>query len=228
MRQIRGVVGLVGVKLGGPAPTGPTPRPDRGDRLDQRWQRFGIVGVGGRNPTDSGVPARSDRTWIFEPGLPRSTGLGPVKDPLARTLAASITARDQSIKPWPPSSSSTARCRRRHRPASVHAVKRRCAVGTVTSNDGGSSRHAQPLVSTNTTAANTARSSAGAVPPPCGCSANAGNNGSTNPHNSSGTRRLDNSSPTSRTSCSTTRSSPPEAKHNQVGKGLSPPTRPSP
>jgi len=26
--------------------------------------------------TDMGTPARSDSTWIFEPGLPRSTGLG--------------------------------------------------------------------------------------------------------------------------------------------------------
>src|SRR6202035_799360 len=31
--------------------------------------------------TDNGTPARSDRTWIFEPVLPRSTGLGPVMDP---------------------------------------------------------------------------------------------------------------------------------------------------
>ncbi len=87
-------------------------------------------------PTGSGIPARSDRTWIFEPGLPRSTGLGPVKAPpfFARTLAASITARDQSIKPRPPSSSSTALCKRRHKPASVHTLNRRCAVGTVTPN----------------------------------------------------------------------------------------------
>lgn len=32
--------------------------------------------------TDNGMPARSDRTWIFEPALPRSTGFGPVMDPL--------------------------------------------------------------------------------------------------------------------------------------------------
>lgn len=32
--------------------------------------------------TDSGIPPRSDRTWIFEPGLPRSTRLGPVSSPL--------------------------------------------------------------------------------------------------------------------------------------------------
>jgi hypothetical protein len=52
--------------------------------------------------------------------------------------------------------------------ALVQSVKRRCAVGTVTPNDGGRSRHAHPLVSTNTIAVNTARSSTGSVPPPCG------------------------------------------------------------
>jgi hypothetical protein len=31
--------------------------------------------------TVGGGPPRSDGTWIFEPGLPRSTGLGPVLDP---------------------------------------------------------------------------------------------------------------------------------------------------
>jgi hypothetical protein len=32
-------------------------------------------------PTVKGRPDRSDRAWIFEPGLPRSTGLGPVSPP---------------------------------------------------------------------------------------------------------------------------------------------------
>ncbi len=107
----------------------------------------------------------------------------------ARTDAASITARHQLMKPSLPSSSRTVRCSRRHRPASVQTVNRRCAVGTVTPNDGGSIRHAQPLVSTNTTAVNTARSSTGAVPPPWARGSNLGNKGSTSAHNPSGTRR---------------------------------------
>ena len=69
------------------------------------------------------------------------------------------------MSPWAPSSSKTAWCIRRHSPALVHRVNRRCAVGTVTPNDAGSRRHGQPLVSTNTIAVNTARSSTGAVPP---------------------------------------------------------------
>lgn len=31
--------------------------------------------------TVSGTPRRSHSTWIFEPGLPRSTGFGPVRSP---------------------------------------------------------------------------------------------------------------------------------------------------
>ncbi|MBP2182853.1 hypothetical protein JOM49_004379 [Amycolatopsis magusensis] len=61
----------------------------------------------------------------------------------------------------------------------------------MTPNDSGSIRHAHPLVSTNTTAVNTARSSTGARPPPCGRGLNDGINGSARAHNS-GTNRRDN------------------------------------
>ena len=114
----------------------------------------------------------------------------------ARTDAPSSTARDQSIRPWLPNSSRTTRCNRRHRPVLVHSANRRCAVGTVTPNEGGNSRHGHPLVSTYTTAVNTARSSTGARPPPCGRTENDGINGSTKTHNSSGTNRRDNASTT--------------------------------
>ncbi|GAA3573279.1 hypothetical protein GCM10022222_66990 [Amycolatopsis ultiminotia] len=44
--------------------------------------------------TDRGSPDRSDRTWIFEPLLPRSTGFGPVMDPpLFRPDGRSVTDR---------------------------------------------------------------------------------------------------------------------------------------
>lgn len=99
----------------------------------------------------------------------------------------------QSTSPRTPSSSSTARCSRRHRPTSVHTVKRRCAVAEDVPNVGGRCRQSQPLVSTYTTAVNTARSSRGAVPPPCGRAANDGNSGATSSQSSSGTRRFDRS-----------------------------------
>jgi hypothetical protein len=101
-------------------------------------------------------------------------------------------ARDQSMSPWLPSSSSTARRSRGQTPALVHWAKRRCAVWNGTPNDGGRSRHAHPLVSTYTIAVNTCRSGSGAVPPPCGRGRNCGRCGCTSSHSSSGTSRNDN------------------------------------
>ncbi len=153
----------------------------RRDRFDQRPQPLGVIGVGGRNPYRQVDPRAVGQHVDLRAGLAAidRARTGHSSPSFARTLAASITARDQSIEPRPPSSSSTALCRRRHKPASVHTLNRRCAVGTVTPNEGGSIRHAQPLVSTNTTAVNTARSSTGVVPPPCGRGVNSGSNGST-------------------------------------------------
>lgn len=112
---------------------------------------------------------------------------------LARTDAASTIADDQSRSPLAPSSSSTARCSLRHNPASVHTLNRRCAVAGETPKDSGKCRQVHPLVSTYTTAANTARSSTGSVPPPCGRETNFGINGANSSHSSSGTSRRDRS-----------------------------------
>ncbi|CCW13685.1 Mobile element protein [Rhodococcus aetherivorans] len=67
---------------------------------------------------------------------------------LARTWAASRIAADQSRSPPAPSRSRTRRCNSSNTPALTQAAKRRCAVGTLTPNDGGRCRQAQPLVST--------------------------------------------------------------------------------
>jgi hypothetical protein len=64
-----------------------------------------------------------------------------------------------------------------------------CTVGTLTPNDGGRCRPAQPLVNTNTTAVKSPRSSTGAVPPLCSLGVNSGSNGFTMSHNASGTSR---------------------------------------
>ena len=149
--------------------------------------------------TASGSPAASERTWIFEPALPRSAGFGPVSGPpfLARTLAASMIAHDQSTSPAAPWASSTARCSFGHSPAPVQSWNRRCAVGTETPNEGGRCRHAHPVVSTYTIAVNTARSGTAATPPPCGLVANkAGSNGWVSAHSSSGTSRRERTSST--------------------------------
>jgi hypothetical protein len=78
----------------------------------------------------------------------------------------------------------------------VQSVNRRCAVGTLTPNEGGRYRQAQPLVRMNTMAAKTARSSTEDVPPPCLRGVNCGIKGSASTHSSSGTNRRDNSSTT--------------------------------
>ena len=80
------------------------------------------------------------------------TGSGQGASLFARTLAASRIAADQSSSPELPSRSRSCRCSASNTPARTHAVKRRCAVGTVTPNEGGRCRHAHPLVSMNTIA----------------------------------------------------------------------------
>jgi hypothetical protein len=70
------------------------------------------------------------------------------------------------------------------------------AVGTVTPNEGGRCRHTHPLVSTNTIAVKIARSSTGALPPPCGRAAKRGINGFAVSHNAFAINRRDNSSTT--------------------------------
>ena len=97
-----------------------------------------------------GTPFASDRTWIFEPGLPRSTGLGPrsARPLFARTLAPSTIAEAQSSCPAAPNWSSTPRCSRRQTPACVQAANPRCAVAGEIPNSLGRCRQAHPLVST--------------------------------------------------------------------------------
>ena len=57
-----------------------------------------------------------------------------------------MIAEVRSSSPLAPSSSKITRCSRRHSPASVQHVKRRCAVAGETPKVGGGCRQAQPLV----------------------------------------------------------------------------------
>lgn len=54
--------------------------------------------------TDGGTPTRSDRTWAFEPSLPRSTGVGRSEMAFGPDRYSLQDCEDQSISPWLPSS----------------------------------------------------------------------------------------------------------------------------
>jgi hypothetical protein len=195
-----GVVRLVRPELGWAAPARSATGSRCGYPADQRLERVDVVGVG-RGDSDSERDALSIGDDVqFAAILAAISRIPPgQRSPFfARTEAASTIAEVQSNSPLAPNSSRTLRCSRRHRPSSVHAANRRCAVAGDTPNVSGRCRQAHPLVSTYTTAVNAARSSTGAVPPPCGRGANDGSNGATSPHSSSGTSRCDRSIPTSR------------------------------
>src|SRR5512142_3350664 len=105
--QVVVVVALVRMELGRPAAAWAVPGPDRRDRPDQRLQGLAVVGVGGGDGDGEGRPARSDRTWIFEPGLPRSTGLAPVSAPPPFSPARWRCRRSPATsQTWPPAPSS--------------------------------------------------------------------------------------------------------------------------
>ncbi|BDE36790.1 hypothetical protein SLITK23_00350 [Streptomyces lividans] len=72
--------------------------------------------------------------------------------------------------------------------ARLHSVNRRCAVGPDGPKPGGSWRHVQPVVATNTMAASTCRSPYRRRPP-WGRTGAAGTTRSNNSDNPSGTRR---------------------------------------
>ena len=68
------VIAPAGIDRLRPAP----PAAHRRDRRDQRHQLGDVVAVAAGRDTASGIPCPSVITWCFEPGLARSTGLGPV------------------------------------------------------------------------------------------------------------------------------------------------------
>lgn len=80
--------------------------------------------------TASGMPWASDSTCSLLPFLPRSTGFDPVSDPPFFWRERRPRRRSpRSSPPRPgPRVRPALRCSRRHRPASVRTVKRRCAV----------------------------------------------------------------------------------------------------
>ncbi len=185
------VVAFVGAQPLGPAAARAAPGPDRRNRCHQRPQHDAVVDVGAGHGGNQWQTIRIGQDMDLRSGLAAIDRItaGQRSLFLARTLAESTIAADQLTSPPAPSRSSTSRCNRSKKPASAQAQNRRCAVGTLTPNDDGNCRHAHPLVNTNTIATNTARSSTGAVPPPCRRAANFGISGSAMSHKASGTIR---------------------------------------
>ena len=100
------------------APARSAPGADRGDGLDQWDEREAVVGVG---RADGHRQRQARRVGEHVQLGARFAAVDRVRAGqrapfFARTLAASTTARDQSIAACSPSRASTARCSRRHSP----------------------------------------------------------------------------------------------------------------
>jgi hypothetical protein len=75
------VVGLVAVKLGRFAAMGPRRDLIAGIAITRGLRAQESLVLAADTATDNGIPARLTNTWIFDPDLLRSTGLGPVMGP---------------------------------------------------------------------------------------------------------------------------------------------------
>lgn len=97
-------------------------------------------------PTTRGSPFASDRTCILEPGLPRSTGLGPVSSPLFSPYVGRVEdcAGEVSSSPHSSIRSSTASWSRPQTPALDQIMNRRCAADFDMPKHGGRTRQAHP------------------------------------------------------------------------------------
>jgi hypothetical protein len=76
------VVAAVGVEPARPAPGLADRAADRWDDVEQRDQLGDVVAVAAGQRDRERVPVASVIRWCLEPGLRRSTGLGPVWSPL--------------------------------------------------------------------------------------------------------------------------------------------------
>src|SRR5690606_22271260 len=144
------VVTLVRPHPAGPAAARTTRRAHRWNRSDHRLQHDTVVGVcrGHRRDEGNAVGVGEDVDLRAVLASIDRAGTGQRSPLFARTCAASRIAADQSRSPPAPSRSRTRRCSSSNTPARTQVVKRRCAVGTLTPNDAGRCRQAQPLVST--------------------------------------------------------------------------------
>ena len=191
--EVRRVVGLVGVQLGGTLPrtTGlPSRADDRRDGVDERDELRRVVSVGRRETDRQRNPGAVDDQVVLGAGLAAVNRVrpGPLAPLLARTLTESRLARLHSMAASSPNQFSSVSCSRSQTLTACQSRSRRQQVVPLPHPSSfGRSRHGQPVRSTKTMPPRTARSGTRGRPPfGLGCSF--GSSGSMASQRSSGTR----------------------------------------
>jgi hypothetical protein len=188
-----GVVGLVGVQFAGAlagATWSSSWSDDRGDGINEGEQLGRVVGIGRRETDRQRDTVPIHHQVVLGPGFAtvdrvRPSLLAPL---LARTLKESRLARLQLMAASSPSQLSSLSCSRCQTPASCQSRKRRQQVVPLPQPSSfGSSRHGQPVLSTNTMPARAARSGRRGRPP-FGFGGSCGSRGSIASQRASGTR----------------------------------------
>jgi len=163
---------------------------DRPHRVEQRFEFLGIVDIGGRQRDREGDTTSVHqevalRSWLAPVGRIRSRRDAPL---LAGTDAASMLARDQSIRPRLPSRSSRRWWRRSQTPAACQSRSRRQQVTPLPQpSSTGSASHGQPVRNTNKMPVSAWRSERRGRPP-FGFGGSAGSSGAISFHSSSDSR----------------------------------------
>jgi hypothetical protein len=188
-----GVVGLVGVQFAGAlagATWSSSWSDDRGDGINEGEQLGRVVGIGRRETDRQRDTVPIHHQVVLGPGFAtvdrvRPSLLAPL---LARTLKESRLARLQLMAASSPSQLSSLSCSRCQTPASCQSRKRRQQVVPLPQPSSfGTSRHGQPVLSTNTMPARAARSGRRGRPP-FGFGGSCGSRGSIASQRASGTR----------------------------------------
>ncbi len=184
------VVSFVGVQLARPSSRSASSLRaslDGRNGIDHHLQRLCVVNVGSGTPYREGNSASADhkmalRAWF---ALIRRIRADCVPPFLARILAESKDARDQSISPSAWSLSSKTLCSFSHTPACCQSLSLRQQVMPLPQPiSRGSISHCKPVLSTNKIPVSTARLERRGRPP-LGLAGSGGKSGSITSHNSS-------------------------------------------
>jgi hypothetical protein len=185
------VVRLVGMQLVGSEARASDGRRDRRHGVQQRFEQMGVGDVGRAQLDGEWDALAIDEKVVLGagPAAIRRVRADLIGAPFfAGTFEPSIAARDQSIAPWAPSSSSTTRCSLGHTPASVQSrILRQHVTPEPHPISSGSMRHWMPVRSTNRIPVSAARSGTRGRPP-SGFGSSGGSNGSIRSHSASDTK----------------------------------------